>query len=145
MCTNFTPTQNREWVKATLGVELPSGYPAEVCSLAIWLPLPFEVTSLDGWHVGWPVLGLSLTGPKTTKFADTLTPPAAKRLQKSPAIAQLGGSGSLDWPAEIRLACLSVRPLDRPCFWRTGGEFFNAHGQCRRASGNEDVTKRPGT
>jgi putative SOS response-associated peptidase YedK len=30
MCTNFTPTQNREWVKATLGVELPSGYPAEV-------------------------------------------------------------------------------------------------------------------
>jgi len=30
MCTNFTPTQNPEWVNATLGVELPSGYPAEV-------------------------------------------------------------------------------------------------------------------
>jgi len=30
MCINFTPTQNREWVKATLGVELPSGYPPEV-------------------------------------------------------------------------------------------------------------------
>jgi putative SOS response-associated peptidase YedK len=30
MCTNFTPTQNREWIKATLGVEFPSGYPAEV-------------------------------------------------------------------------------------------------------------------
>lgn len=29
MCTNFTPTQNKEWVKTTLGVELPIGFPAE--------------------------------------------------------------------------------------------------------------------
>ena len=29
MCTNFTPTQRAQWVKQTLGVDLPSGYPDE--------------------------------------------------------------------------------------------------------------------
>lgn len=30
MCTNFTPTRNKQWVKAHLGVDLPAtGYPAE--------------------------------------------------------------------------------------------------------------------
>ena len=29
MCTRFTPTQSKQWVQEHLGVELPSGYPAE--------------------------------------------------------------------------------------------------------------------
>ncbi len=29
MCTNFTPTQRAQWVKETLGVNLPSGFPEE--------------------------------------------------------------------------------------------------------------------
>ena len=30
MCTNFTPTRKAEWVKQSLGVDLPSAdYPAE--------------------------------------------------------------------------------------------------------------------
>lgn len=29
MCTNFTPTQRAQWVKETLGVDLPSGFPEE--------------------------------------------------------------------------------------------------------------------
>ena len=29
MCTNFTPTRKAEWAKATLGVDLPVGYPDE--------------------------------------------------------------------------------------------------------------------
>jgi putative SOS response-associated peptidase YedK len=29
VCTNFTPTQRAQWVKQTLGVDLPSGYPDE--------------------------------------------------------------------------------------------------------------------
>ena len=29
MCTNFTPTQRAQWVKDTLGVDLPSAYPDE--------------------------------------------------------------------------------------------------------------------
>jgi len=29
VCTNFTPTHNSAWAKETLGVDLPSGYPAE--------------------------------------------------------------------------------------------------------------------
>ena len=29
MCTNFTPTQRVQWVKETLGVDLPSAYPDE--------------------------------------------------------------------------------------------------------------------
>lgn len=29
MCTNFTPTQRAQWVKDTLGVELPADYPKE--------------------------------------------------------------------------------------------------------------------
>lgn len=29
MCTNFTPTQRAQWVKETLGVDLPSGFPGE--------------------------------------------------------------------------------------------------------------------
>jgi putative SOS response-associated peptidase YedK len=29
MCTNFTPTKNSLWVKSSLGVDLPSGYPDE--------------------------------------------------------------------------------------------------------------------
>lgn len=29
MCTNFTPTKRPEWVKSTLGVELPSDFPVE--------------------------------------------------------------------------------------------------------------------
>ena len=29
MCTNFTPTQRAPWVKQSLGVDLPSGYPEE--------------------------------------------------------------------------------------------------------------------
>ena len=29
MCTNFTPTQCAQWVKETLGVDLPSGFPEE--------------------------------------------------------------------------------------------------------------------
>lgn len=29
MCTNFTPTQQAPWVKDTLGVTLPAGYPLE--------------------------------------------------------------------------------------------------------------------
>ena len=29
MCTNFTPTQRVSWVKETLGVDLPAGYPQE--------------------------------------------------------------------------------------------------------------------
>ena len=29
MCTNFTPTQRASWVKETLGVDLPAGYPQE--------------------------------------------------------------------------------------------------------------------
>jgi putative SOS response-associated peptidase YedK len=29
VCTNFTPTQRAQWVKETLGVDLPSAYPEE--------------------------------------------------------------------------------------------------------------------
>ena len=29
MCTNFTPTKRAQWVKESLGVDLPSGYPDE--------------------------------------------------------------------------------------------------------------------
>ncbi len=29
MCTNFTPTKNTQWVKSSLGVDLPSGFPDE--------------------------------------------------------------------------------------------------------------------
>jgi putative SOS response-associated peptidase YedK len=29
VCTNFTPTQRAQWVKETLGVDLPSGFPEE--------------------------------------------------------------------------------------------------------------------
>ena len=29
MCTNFTPTKRAQWVKETLGVHLPTGYPDE--------------------------------------------------------------------------------------------------------------------
>jgi putative SOS response-associated peptidase YedK len=29
MCTNFTPTRRAQWVKETLGVDLPSNYPGE--------------------------------------------------------------------------------------------------------------------
>lgn len=29
MCTNFTPTKRNQWVKKTLGVDLPSGFPEE--------------------------------------------------------------------------------------------------------------------
>jgi len=29
LCTNFTPTKNAEWVKASLGVDLPLGFPDE--------------------------------------------------------------------------------------------------------------------
>ena len=29
MCTNFTPTKRAQWVKETLGVDLPTGYPDE--------------------------------------------------------------------------------------------------------------------
>lgn len=29
LCTNFTPTKNAEWVKASLGVDLPLGFPGE--------------------------------------------------------------------------------------------------------------------
>ena len=29
MCTNFTPTKRAQWVKETLGVDLPSGFPEE--------------------------------------------------------------------------------------------------------------------
>lgn len=29
MCTNFTPTRHTQWVKETLGVDLPSNYPHE--------------------------------------------------------------------------------------------------------------------
>ena len=29
MCTHFTPTQRAQWVKETLGVDLPSGFPEE--------------------------------------------------------------------------------------------------------------------
>lgn len=29
MCTNFTPTKRAQWVKETLGVDLPSGFPDE--------------------------------------------------------------------------------------------------------------------
>ena len=29
MCTNFTPTQRADWVKQTLGVDLPAAYPLE--------------------------------------------------------------------------------------------------------------------
>jgi putative SOS response-associated peptidase YedK len=29
LCTNFTPTQRAQWVKEKLGVDLPTGYPAE--------------------------------------------------------------------------------------------------------------------
>ena len=29
MCTNFTPTQRAQWVKETLGLDLPSGFPEE--------------------------------------------------------------------------------------------------------------------
>lgn len=29
MCTNFTPTQNPQWVQQAFGVDLPQGYPAE--------------------------------------------------------------------------------------------------------------------
>ncbi len=29
MCTNFTPTKRNQWVKKTLGVDLPSDYPEE--------------------------------------------------------------------------------------------------------------------
>jgi len=29
VCTNFTPTQRAQWVKETLGLDLPSGFPVE--------------------------------------------------------------------------------------------------------------------
>jgi putative SOS response-associated peptidase YedK len=29
VCTNFTPTKRAQWVKGTLGVDLPTGYPEE--------------------------------------------------------------------------------------------------------------------
>jgi len=29
VCTNFTPTKRAQWVKETLGVDLPTGYPDE--------------------------------------------------------------------------------------------------------------------
>jgi len=29
MCTNYTPTKKADWVKATFGVDLPTGYPDE--------------------------------------------------------------------------------------------------------------------
>jgi len=29
VCTNFTPTKRAQWVKESLGVDLPSGYPDE--------------------------------------------------------------------------------------------------------------------
>jgi len=32
VCTNFTPTQRAQWVKETLGLDLPSGFPVETYS-----------------------------------------------------------------------------------------------------------------
>lgn len=51
MCTNFTPTRKAEWAKATLGVDLPVGYPDE-CYPGYTAPLVVK-----GHHSGRVVCG----------------------------------------------------------------------------------------
>ena len=55
MCTNFTPTQRTEWVKAVVGVDLPSDYPAESYPS---FPAPWWSRAIDqaAWPVGWRAL-----------------------------------------------------------------------------------------
>jgi hypothetical protein len=147
VCTNFTPTQRAQWVKETLGVDLPSAYPEETFP-GYLSPLVVKSRQSERVACGLARFGLIPAWAKDDKISRHTYNARSETAAEKPSYRtawrqrQFGlvlvdnfyePSYASDKAVKWQIERASGDPF--------GIELFHADGQCRRTSGDAAVSQ----